>query len=432
MKSLQKAKFISGMVIWIGIFALSHYLWDTTNKFLQRDNEHFQPADSAKDWLEQRLQETTYLYHPMDLEVVFHDWVWIKEGDRIFLEGGNKRREMGVVYAKREDPKTKNCVVHLRIYPEYRSYIGSENIFTLAQEPLNPAWVVATLMPPEVRALIQKDIEQYLRRHLDDIKDIFLPLITSSAKESYAIFQKNFPKFMEAHKEELAEHLERLKVEYMEKEAMPVIEEIIWPAILAESQEKFQPIMQEMWEVFPKAEVLWLWMYQAVPGVEKDKVLKRLKKYFSEQAVPIFKKHKEKLQEIPKNVLEKARSSEEVKEALQKIAQKILQDKELIDWLKSLAVDLYKKNEQDFQRIFIEKWQSESFQYQIRLVAGKFEPYAKKIANRILLKENMREISPGMAAVLRRQVLRKDRYYIYTLPTILKDKPVARYKGRVE
>jgi hypothetical protein len=411
-----------GVAIWCmaaGILLSLERKWPACYRSLQK---HFGDV-SPDDWCKDRSGEFLYLLDPFDVEIRFSDWVAIKAGDKLYWKNdqtsknnGHSRQEIGVVYAKKEEAESGVWVVAARLYPQFAKMIGQESSFTLVKEPLNSRWIIATLLPPARRAQIQKDAAEYLQLHIEELRALVLPLLNELLQDSYRILKKNFATFLDSHRQELEQHGQRLKKKYFQQELMPLLEKILWPIAAAEAKKELEPVAEELWKKLPKGELVWLWIYQTLPGVEKDQVRKRLEKYCKNEVVAILKKHQSSLEKVPARILHQASQDPKIKESLRQILQKLLEDEELLDFAKNLARKFYAQNEQEIVAEWQQKWKSQTLQQKLNELAQQLEPYLVRMVNRILLGQNGKEISSELAEVLRKQVLFKDRYCIAVTP----------------
>ena len=89
----------------------------------------------------------------------------------------------------------------------------------------------------------------------------------------------------------------------------------------------------------------------------------------------------------------------------------VFSDKDLVDLLKNVFVELYKINKKSFASKLQEKWNDKEVQMAFADFSSAFEPYLIKMINHVLINDN-REIRTELAQVLRRQILYKDKYYL--------------------
>lgn len=418
-RHLFHIRVVAGILFWLAVGTSLFYLQRLLPGGYLKLQKHLGET-APYDWAQERSTELFYLLDPLDVEIRFRAWVGIKAGDKLYWQtpqlDGSNRQEIGVVYAKKEEPGSGDWIVHTRIYPRFCSQIGEGSTFALVKEPIHSRWIITTLLPADRRAQMQKDLAEYLQEHMQELRSLILPFLREMLQDSYQILHKNFPIFMETHRQEIEQQLQQLKKKYLEQELIPLLQETMWPIVAAEAKKELEPVVNEMWKKLPKGELVWLWVYQTLPGVEKDQVRRRLEKYCKTEVVAILKKYQSNLEEVPTRIVREIGKQPKIKESLRNTLQKFSEDKDLMEFAKNLAHKFYQQNEREIISHWQQKWNSPELQQRLNELALKLEPYLVRMVNRILLSANGKEISPELAEVLRKQVLFKDRYAIYVTP----------------
>ena len=230
------------------------------------------------------------------------------------------------------------------------------------------------------------------------------------AHEGYAIFEKNFPKIMASYKPKFLQKLKSFNDDHVQKQVMPVMEAIAWPLIMERCKTELAPITQEMWQEFPKLNLVLLWIYQSLPGTSNDHVRKRLEKYLQQKALPIMKKHRFNVEKLSMQVLVDIGKDKRVRQLIKKTIIALFRDQEMQRLWQAALQELYDHNKRELVVKLQEKWFSRQFQQKLTQITQKFEPYLITMVNKIMLHKNQKEICPELAKVLRRQIFFKDRY----------------------
>lgn len=428
----KKIKLLFGIIFWILFLSLSlsliFYIKSNFNNWGKQKIRN----TTKKKWLSKRIEEFGYLTNPIDVEVVFDNWTWIRPGDKVYLKQKGNLIEMGVVYAIAEEPLTQKCVVYTYIYPEYSRYLGHDTIFTLIEGAISPKWVIKTLLPPSKRKEINRKFKQYIQNHIGDLKKFITPIVIDLLQESYAILEKNFPEVAKTHKKKFSKKLEKFRNQYIEKEIIPLLEKIVWPLIAKRSQKELSPVIKEMWKKFPKFRLFMLWVYQSLPGTDNDHVKKQIEKYLKKEALPILKKHKLKLGKFPVEMLMEIGKDPKVKALIKKTLLHIFNDKELLRMVKVFLIALYKHNKNEIALKIKQKLSEGEIREKFNKVSNQFEPYFISMINMVLVEKNKDVIRPELIKVLRREIFNKDRYYL-CVEAKLNEKvflPPKRFSGR--
>lgn len=200
----------------------------------------------------------------------------------------------------------------------------------------------------------------------------------------------------------------------MDGEMIPALQDVLWPMFVKECQKEMEPVLKEMWGKLPKFRLLFLWLYESLPGVENVHVRKKMEEYLKTEAVPVLKKYQKQLEEIPVRVAREAGKEERLKSAMRQSFLKLFQDREMLDLFKRLVVEVYRRNEPVIKAQVQKKWFTPEFKQKLGEMSAELDPYLMRMVNRIALDKEQDEISPGLAEVLRRQVFFKNRYYLFT------------------
>lgn len=428
MLTLQKTvSAVLGICLWLLLIltarewkgSVEKYLQKTVEKKLRETPVQKKLRDTTgSSWLKQRIEEVRYLIEPLDMEIVFERKVWIRPGDKVYLT--ETQSEAGIVYAVAEETvinaegTVTKWVVYIRIYPRFVSQVGKDSTFTMVKQPADVEWIIKKLLEPHVEEL-KKDFGEYLQNHAGDIKEHFSPILNEMARESCKILEKNFPQFIQLHREDLLTHLKRIKALHIDDE-LPVIQEIIWPILRVECEREFLPVIEEMWQKFPKWNIAWAWVKDQV-GTENANVKEILKIYMDETVYPILNKHKKRLESIPITTLQKAWEDERMKKSVKDLIGKILHDDDILNLLKKMVIDIYKQNEAELIAQFQTKWNSPELQEKIKTFSLQLEPYIQRMVDKIIRESGKREISTDFANVLRRKIFFKDCFCIYMTPS---------------
>ena len=261
------SKVIAGIGIWIFILATCIALWS----FIPQ-----QQYTSMMMWATQ--QKNKYFSQPLKVKVAFDDWIVLRSGDKVYLndsDDSSQRIEIGAIYNKTYDEQRNKWILHVHLYPEYKSRIGVESSFFLVSEPGSSSWVISKLLPTQRRKELLDILEEYLRIHTKDTQEKLLPILSEITKESYTLLQKNFTEVIEKNKKELIDKLKEAEKKHLNKEMQVLWDDVVWPIILEESDPVIAPIVEKLWSKFPKAKIVMLWIYQSLPGTDNDHVQKK-------------------------------------------------------------------------------------------------------------------------------------------------------------
>ena len=254
----NKTKIIIGCAVWGVCLSTFFAVWI----LIPQEN-----WESSTSWIQKQQQRHFSL--PFKLKVIFDDWIALRAGDKVYiLNEDDERIEIGAVYAKDYSEANLMWNLYVHIYPEHKHKIGSDSKFYLQSEHGTPAWVVSKLLPQQRREEMKDIIDEYLRIHTENIQKLLLPIFTEVAQESYTLLQKNFSLIMEKNKEELLKSLQEAEKKHINKELQKLWDQVIWPIILEESDPVIAPIVQKLWNKFPKAKIVMLWIYQSLPGTD--------------------------------------------------------------------------------------------------------------------------------------------------------------------
>lgn len=420
-QKIKSARAVIGAILWAAIACGLIF-------FIKSARTHeSESLTQTKDWFKQYVSESQYLISPLEIDILYDGWVSVSPGDKLYLYRGENRKEIGCINSKVYMREHNEMIIKLHVYPEYIREIGNESEFILVEDSLSVVSSASVLLPQEKLDELKKDFQEYLNKHLSEMKLLLSPFMKDVGNESYDLIKENIVGFFneEATQAEIKAHIERLKVNYLDKELKPLFKDEIWPVVEEEVSKEIDPILKEMWEEFPTTEITWLYVYQKIPGTDNDHVEKRLRAFFDQEAMAILEDHEDELKQIPITVISKLKDNEKIKKSAQDMISKLISDEEISNWLKGSIIKLYERTKPELLNKFQGQWKPR-LQKIVSNLSEKFEPYAINMANKILLNlevgGNTKPISPELAEVIRKQILGKDRYFLYTKAIKNKDR----------
>lgn len=316
--------------------------------------------------------------------------------------------------------------VYITVYEDYINLINNKSEFVLVKEPLDPISTISMLVPDQKLDQIKTELKLYFEKHLIELKDDLPPIAMEIFDQSLGIIKKNAISFLNKDSTQtmIDIYSKKLKEEYLEREFKPIFKQKIWPIVELEALKIINPILKEMVDQFPTAEVGFLYVYQTLPGTDTDHVEKRIKQFFDEEALLIVSKYADEIKNAQIQIISNIKENKEIKEFTIAAIKKLFEDQEISDWIKQSVQELYARTKPEILNEFQLKWKPRLQEITVDLLE-KFEPYALNMAYQILLNleisDGITPISPELAKVIRRQILQKDRFYIYTKPVEMRN-----------
>ena len=403
MKNSNDIRFITGMLIWIGLIAGGVVFF--------RQSTTASPVAARQIIAYLGAQKRT-------LEIIAPSEVVLGIGDPVFLETSSGQIEpIGMISEldfPREDsqPPVKLAWVN-RATVEFLSGLPpltKEAHVEYHTTSASLGWIGKTMLSPAKRKELRELIVNAYAIHQDELLQTFQPLIRQTIADSAKIIRDEVSLEIANHQEQIQSISRRYQSEVLEKDILPILEEEIWPIIQEESQPLVQLIGMEIWREVSVWRFGWRYLYDVAPLPDKNLASKEFDRFLERKAIPILKTHLPDAIELQKVLLTKISKNEKLKQTLTDAGRKLFND----DEVKALVRKIFKNAIVDNQKLkqSIETtWRSDSALAAMRIANDRLEPTVTEIG-RALFGSPVTGITPEFARVLRNRVLHKDERWL--------------------
>jgi hypothetical protein len=280
----------------------------------------------------------------------------------------------------------------------------------LHQTPKSFGWVVKTLLPPERRQQVEKEIRDALTEHQAEILAALLPVVEQSVRDALAVVEKDLPKSLTRHRGELEALGAKYQDRVIRKQLVPLVRTEIWPIARDEADPLIKQVGRELWDELSLWRFGWRFLYDRSPLPGKQLTEQEWQRFVDENAIPILEQHADEFIELIQTIVRQVASNPRVRAELKRQMQQLMDDPALRAVLGKIAREVFIDNPR-LHAVLRERWTSPEAQQAMELAGKRLEPAIRRIGDQLF---GTREtgITPEFAAVLRSQVLAKDRRWL--------------------
>jgi len=277
--------------------------------------------------------------------------------------------------------------------------------------PNSMAWVVSTLLPDSKRKEVSAEIQQAVADHHDELLEALQPLVEKSLDQSLAIVESELPAAIRAHRKDIDRIARRYQRELIDKELLPLVRREIWPIVRRRAEPTVNDIGSDLWKRVSLWRFTWRYVYDKTPLLpNRRKFRNEFDRFVDREALPVLANHSDEIVQIVEQVIRDASANPQVQQAARRSGSKVLDDPELraLLWriVRRTAVDNPK-----FRQALKETWTGPEAREVLAQTSRRFEPTVRRIGG-LLIGTPETGITPEFAAVLRNQVLGKDRRWL--------------------
>lgn len=410
---MQPLRIVTGLAIWL-LLAGGGWWW-AQSRLLAESSETRQSLAAVWESVAAPRQLPT---------LKFDRETWLRSGDPIYEPvGDGTYRQIGEIHAVLTSPAAEGESPAGEV--QYNRSGWSQNAQAMLYASCPPltvhsrltyheaddsvSWVVATMLPPERRAEIARELSATWQSHQVEIVAALKPVIYESMQQAFAVVEQDLEQALASRREQLAELGARYQEELVQGEVIPLVREHVWPIVRKHAEPAAVEIGQEMWNEVS------LWRFSLAflkdSALGKDgKVKEEWAAFLEHKGLPILERHTDDFVKITRNVLTETSRNPYVRRSVRKNARKVLEDPELRKLVWSIIREVVVDNPR-LREVFERAWSSQEAQDAFRLASDRLEPTVHRIGE-LLFGRRDGEITPEFARVLRRQVLLKDRRWL--------------------
>ena len=340
----------------------------------------------------------------VSLEVT--DQLDIRAGDPIFRVSSNGQLEQ-IGEIQHTDAADKHTALLYASSPTP----GASDQLAWYSNPDSMAWVVSTLMPESKRKEVSAEIRRAVAGHHEELLGELQPLVAKSLNQSLAIVESELPAAIRANREDIDRIGRRYQKELIDRELLPLVRREIWPLVRRRAEPTANKIGGELWKRVSLWRFTWRFAYDKIPLFpNRQKFREEFDRFVDQEALPVLANHSDDIVQVVEQIIRDASANPRVQQAARRSGTKVLEDPELKQLLwrivRRTAVDNPK-----FRQAFRDTWTGPEARLLVSRTSQRFEPTVRRIGE-LLIGTPESGITPEFAAVLRNQVLRKDRRWL--------------------
>lgn len=288
--------------------------------------------------------------------------------------------------------------------------LSTEAKLVAYRTPESMDWIIATLLPPEKRQAVAKEMATAFESHHEEIIAELRPIVEDALAEAFVVVEQDLKKSIALHRPELRALGEKYQAEIIEKEIVPLVKTEIWPVVKQHGEPVVTQVGKEMWAKVSLWRFGWRLAYDKTRLPERNLTEKEWKRFLEEDAQPILESHIPDFIELQKSILADVSKNEKVKATIRASIAKVAGDPELQRIIWQIVREVIVENPR-LKAVFQKHWQSPRARKAFQLTSARLEPSVVRIGG-IILGTREEGVTPEFTQILRNQILAKDRRWL--------------------
>lgn len=318
-----------------------------------------------------------------------------------------ERRPVGVVASLPAGenflPAGRRGPVVLALDPEHPLAPGAR--FFAHTAPVDAAWVVDTLLPPEKREFVLAELEAFAREHRDALDATLRPLAEDVVQHGLEVFEANLSGALARHDGEIQALLDRHRA-MLKEDVLPVLKRELGPSAKQKAQPILEEIGRELWDELPMWSVGWRAVVDTIPGTRQDRTERWWREFLDTKAIPIVAAHEDDLVRALEALIEEGARNEHVRAALGGATRRLAADPDFKRVVRTILEEALVRPF-DVGALVRRLFEDPEHRSRLRALQRAFAPTLKRIGRRLTTRPDG-GIDPDLARVLRRIVFQKD------------------------
>lgn len=290
-----------------------------------------------------------------------------------------------------------------RLDPRAVQLVAHHNRGTLAE-------MLQVMFPAEKRLAIQQLIAAAMQQHGEVLAQRFLPLVKQGIVQSLPVLERELLASLERHREQTHQIGLRWREEILQQRLLPLAREQLLPIARKHTEPVMRQIGRELWDRASLWSFTWRAAYDRAPLPRRDLMRQEWERFIEEEAIPVIQAHREALVEAVQRTLADLSRSPAVREQLGAALSQMAADPQARALIGSVIRETLLDN-QAMRRVWAELGESAETQAALDFASDLLAPLVRRIGEE-MLGSPRRGIDPGLARVLRHQVLGKDRRWV--------------------
>ena len=386
-----------GIALW---FALAAFLW-------------VRLAGTPEGEMVNRIAPVLYRFaagERREAEVKLEEPRVLAAGDPIFvIDGDGVSRQIGEV---------RRVVAHEGESVERADvlfYAGSPDLHGDArliyyETPGSMEWVLKTMLPPDKREAVMREMSEAFAAHQDEILAALQPVAEASFREGFAVVEEDLAASLKRHKPELEKLGGKYQREIVEREIVPLVRQEIWPIVRRHAEPTAEEIGLEIWQRASLWRFGWRYAYDQSPLPERHLVEREWDRFVERDVAPVLEAHTDDFIRVQQSILSDVAKNPRVQSTVRRSLARVFDDPELQRVVWEIIRETIIDNPR-LQEVLRKHWTGPEARAAFSLAAERLEPSAVRIGE-LLFGTRDGGITPEFARVLRNQVLGKDKRWL--------------------
>lgn len=290
-----------------------------------------------------------------------------------------------------------------RLDPQTVELVAHRNRGTLAE-------MLQVMFPAEKRLAIQHLIADAMQQHGEVLAQRLLPLVEQGLMQSLPVLERELLASLERHRDQTQRIGERWREEILQQRLVPLAREQLLPIARRHTEPVLREIGRELWDRASLWSFTWRAAYDRTRLPRRDLMRQEWERFIQEEAIPVIQSHREELIVAVQQTLADVSRSPAVREQFGAAFAQMAADPQARALIGSVIRETLLDN-QAMRRVWAELGESAEAQAALDFASDLLAPLVRRIGEE-MLGSPQRGIDPGLARVLRHQVLGKDRRWV--------------------
>jgi hypothetical protein len=339
-------------------------------------------------------------------------------GDPVFVDSPEGLIQVGEVSALVENGhvlatrQARVQVVEVRLYPGVAPPADGDTITYVAADT-SLAWALETLLTPERKAAIGSELQKALEEHGEETKRLLVPIVEEAGKDALRVIATDLPRAVSRRRDDLERLGARYQEELVNQQLVPLVQEVIWPIVKRRGEPVVRALGRELWDRVSIWSFVWRYVWDRLPGTDGTLVEEKFQKFIQEEVVPTLRRRMPELIQVVRDTLQEVAANPRVHKAASNTFNRLVDDPELTRLVEDIFAEVVVENPRLHEELR-KRWDAPQTQQAIKQLSQRWEPVLRRIADQVFGTPSQ-GITPEFAAVLRNQILTKDRrFFVWT------------------
>ena len=281
------------------------------------------------------------------------------------------------------------------------------------------------LFPPPVRDRLATRMRAAYREEAPEIAATLTPVLRRVLADAVPAIRSELRTAVFDHRDDLDRLGRRWRRTVIDEQLTPLARETLLPIVRTHAAAPAEAIGRELWERLSLWRFGWRAAYDRLKFEDESKVREEWQRFVEEEVVPVLEQHTDDIVRATQNIVVDAAGNAVVRETLSESFRTVATDPDA----QSLLTALIRRSVVENGRLhdaMVAALRDPEIASRLSAAADRAEPIIREMAEEVV--GNDRDgISPGLARVLRRQILGRDRRWL----TVAPESPPSNRRARI-